>query len=84
MSNKRMPEFGEIVHVNEREYVVTAVGSVHIHLRSEDDDSLVVTVPEIDEYKPRTVTVEYDLSPVEHELAIREKLINMGWTPPKE
>lgn len=29
-----------------------------------------------------TVTVRYDLSPATTEGAIRDKLIEMGWTPP--
>jgi len=30
------------------------------------------------------ITVRYDLSPVETETAIRQKLIEMGWTPPAQ
>lgn len=30
-----------------------------------------------------TVTVEYNLTPAMHEGAIRSKLIELGWTPPK-
>ena len=30
----------------------------------------------------QTVTVEYDLSPAMTESALRDKLIELGWTPP--
>lgn len=31
-----------------------------------------------------TATVQYDLSPAQHESAIRNKLVELGWTPPDE
>ena len=57
MTEKTMPEWGETVHVDGREYVVTAVGTIHIYLRDKSDDSLVITLPEIDEYKTRAIQI---------------------------
>lgn len=51
-------------------------------MRKRADKETVVKRDTVLNHATKTVTVRYDLSAVEVEGAIRDKLIDMGWTPP--
>ena len=57
MTEKTMPEWGDVVHVNGAKYIVACSGFPHNYLRNEYDESLVASTNEIDEYKPATIKI---------------------------
>ena len=57
MSEKTMPKWGETVHVDGVELVVTRVDSYWVTLRNKRDGAIGVGYDGIDEYKPRTITI---------------------------
>ena len=59
-----------------REGVTTMIEGLHEKLY---DASIDLQTPPTN----KAVSVRYDLSPAEHESAIRNHLISMGWTPPE-
>ena len=57
MSEKTIPEWGEIVHVNGMERVVVSEMTRFIYVADRHASQSCVEVDEIDEYKPRTITI---------------------------
>ena len=57
MSDKTMPEWGEIVHINGEDHVVIEVGRGWVAVADRSGDQKDVDFLEIEEYKTRTIII---------------------------